>query len=309
MRIALTGITGFIGQALMPQLLAEGCGNEYLTLSRSPEKAGRLYPAARYRRFTHAAATDFGSLTRFRPEVVVHLAALSTAGGATADIGPLIAANVEYGARLLDALRQCASVRLFVNTGTFAEYRGGTARPDSAYLYAATKRAFRAFVDYYASLAPGFRRVTAVPYTVYGGTMTVRRLFDYMLESQRSAEPVDMTAGEQVLDFVHVSDVARFFCLAATRPERFLAAGDGREYHLGTGHGTSVRQAAALMERLSGRRCNIRWGGRPYRERDIMRAVAPVACNEPCGWKAAISLEEGMRRFLDSHGTPHTPDR
>lgn len=44
------------------------------------------------------------------------------------------------------------------------------------------------------------------------------------------------------------------------------------------------------------KKCNINWGGRPYRERDIMYAVAPIAKNMPLiGWKAKIGISEGIK--------------
>jgi CDP-paratose synthetase len=128
--------------------------------------------------------------------------------------------------------------------------------------------------------------------------MTVKRLFDYMAESLDAPEPVDMTKGEQVLDFIHVDDVAGFFAYTVAHADEFLALKEnGAEFHLGTGKGTSIREVAALMEEISGKKCNIHWGGRAYRERDIMHAVAPVEKNA-CGWKAEISLKDGIKRML-----------
>ena len=128
--------------------------------------------------------------------------------------------------------------------------------------------------------------------------MTVKRLFDYMAESLDAPTPVDMTKGEQVLDFIHVDDVAGFFAYTVAHADEFLALKqNGAEFHLGTGVGTSIREVASLMEEISGKKCNINWGGRAYRERDIMHAVAPVEKNQ-CGWKASISLRDGIKRMM-----------
>lgn len=301
MRIALTGITGFIGQNLMPMLLAQGKEHEFLTLSRSTDKVNSLFPINRYTNFEHTASNDFERLTAFNPDVCIHLAALSTSRNDAEIIQPLLSANIEYGVRLLEALSRCEGFKLFVNTGSFAEYQFGTHLLSDAYLYTATKTAFRSFVDYFSHSGKGFRYITAVPYSVYGGQMTVKRLFDYILESQDSTEPVDMTAGEQVLDFIHVDDVAAFFTHVVAHADRYMHLPEnGMEFHLGTGRGTSIREVAALMETISGRKCNIRWGGRPYREQDIMHAVAPIGRNAVCGWKTNISLQEGIKRFIEN---------
>lgn len=299
MKIALTGITGFIGQNLMPMLLSMGEGNEFLTLSRSLDKVNLLYPTKRYVNFKHIDACDFARLTEFNPEVCIHLAAFSTSSNETAFIKPLLSSNIEYGVFLLDALSHCSNFKLFVNTGSFAEYRNDSCRFKDAYLYTATKTAFRTFVEYYSHIGRGFRYITAVPYSVYGGQKTVKRLFDYILESQQAEEAVDMTAGEQVLDFIHVNDVAAFFSSIVAHPERFFSLPqNGMEFHLGTGRGTSIREVAAMMENLSGKQCNINWGGRPYREQDVMHAVAPIGRNLVCEWKASISLRDGIAQML-----------
>lgn len=298
MKVALTGITGFVGMNLMPQLLALGSDYEFLTLNIDVDEAECKYPRAQYTNFRHVHTTDLDALVKFNPDVVLHLATITTAANNTEIIHPMLAANIEFGVLLLDALQRCDNFKLLVNTGSFAEFRLGPDHFDSAYLYTATKTAFRAFVAYYAGLGKGFKYITAVPYSVYGGTMTVKRLFDYMAESLDAPTPVDMTAGEQVLDFIHVNDVAGFFAYVVAHTEEFMVLPEnGMDFHLGTGVGTSIREVATLMEMVSGKHCNINWGGRPYRERDIMKAIAPVERNQT-DWRAQISLREGIERML-----------
>ena len=206
------------------------------------------------------------------------------------DLGVAVAITV----LLLDALTRCSRLRLFVNTGSFAEYRFGPSSINDAYLYAATKSAFRHFCDYYSQLK-GFKYITVVPYTIYGGKPTVKRLMDYIIESIGAATPVDMTAGEQILDFTHVNDLAGFYVHILKNIELFCGLDNGEEFHIGTGKGTSIRELVALVERVFGQPCNINFGGRPYRERDTMHAVAPIAKNlNLAKWRAAISLEQGI---------------
>lgn len=295
MKIALTGVTGFVGQNLMPMLIRECPDVEILTLNIDVAEAERLYPVAEYSRCKHVHTTNLEQLIAFNPELTIHLATVTTARNDTEIIKPMIAANIEFGVLLLDALTKCDHMRLFVNTGSFAEYRLGPGLFENAYLYTASKTAFRAFVDYYSKLA-GFRYITAVPYSVYGGKMTVKRIMDYIYESMDSDVPIAMTAGEQVLDFIHVDDVASFFTYVVKNVSLFcMLEKNGEEFHLGTGRGTTIKEVASLMETLFGNKCNINWGGRKYRDRDIMYAVAPIAKNLTLiGWKANISLRNGI---------------
>src|ERR1044071_2754958 len=56
----------------------------------------------------------------FNPYVVIHLAAHLTSGDDETQIDKLIEANIRFGTHLLDALKK-TSVKVFINTGTFAE--------------------------------------------------------------------------------------------------------------------------------------------------------------------------------------------
>lgn len=298
MKVVLTGMTGFIGQNLMPQLRALGSDYEFLVLNNHMEKALSMYNAKSYHNFRHVHVSDLNEVVEFKPDVVLHLAALVSSANETEIIHPMLSANIEFGVMLLDALRRCDNFKLFVNTGSFAEFSHGCDKIDNAYLYSATKSAFRCFLEYYSKLGKGFKYINAIPYSVYGGKMTVKRIFDYLAESMISDTPIDMTAGEQVLDFVHVDDVAAFYTYVISHVDDFMGIKDnGKNYYLGTGIGTSIREVAVLMENVARKRCNVNWGGRPYREKDIMLAVAPVNRNQ-CGWKANIGLQEGIKLFF-----------
>lgn len=293
MRLLLTGITGFVGQNLLPMIVGEKPETEILTLNipSDLEKAREIYP---YPKCHHILTSELDEVIKFNPEVVMHLATVTTARNDTDIIKPMLAANIEFGVLLLDALSRCDALKLFVNTGSFAEYRYGPSVINDAYLYTATKSAFRHFVDYYSQLK-GFKYITVVPYSIYGGKPTVKRLMDYIVESIDAKEPVDMTAGEQVLDFTHVSDLAGFYVHILKHFDLFYNLDNGEEFHIGTGKGLSIKELAAIVEKVYGRKCNIRWGGRPYRERDTMHAVAPIAKNLALvNWKAKVSIEQGI---------------
>lgn len=293
MRVALTGITGFVGQNLMPRIIEECPDVEIMTLNLEPDliKAKRMYA---WSQCHHVLTTEMDKLIEFDPEIVLHLATLTTEQNNTELIHPMIEANIEFGVLLLDALTKCHSIILFVNTGSFAEYRFGPSKINDAYLYAATKSAFRCFCDYYSQLK-GFKYITVVPYSIYGGKPTIKRLMDYIIESLDAEQPVNMTAGEQILDFTHVNDLASFYVYIINNLKLFSQLNNGEEFHIGTGKGTSIRELVCIVEDIFEKKCNINFGGRPYRERDTMHAVAPIAKNLGLvKWRSQINLYDGI---------------
>jgi CDP-paratose synthetase len=301
MKIALTGITGFVGQNLMPMIVEQLPDAELLTLNIETDlsKAQQMFP---WKQCCHILTTELDKLVAFNPEIVLHLATVTTERNDTEIIKPMLAANIEFGVLLLDALTRCSNFKLFVNTGSFAEYRYGPSQIDDAYLYSATKSAFRVFCDYYSQLS-GFKYITVVPYSIYGGKPTVKRLMDYIIESIDSKVPVDMTAGEQILDFTHVDDLAGFYVHILSNAKLFCDLDNGEEFHIGTGKGTTIRELVSIVEHVFGRKCNVNFGGRSYRERDTMHAVAPIAKNlSLVNWRAKICIEQGVNLMKKSNG-------
>ena len=296
-RLLITGATGFIGQNLLPAIIKAFPDIRILTLNRQMEKAVEMFP---FKQCEHAEGIATETIKRFRPEIAFHLATFTAAENSFNLIQPMIETNITFGTELLSILGDCPDFKLFVNVGSFSEYGSGTEKITDAYLYSATKSAFRVVVDYYSRLK-GFNYITAIPYSVYGGKQTIKRLIDYLIESIHAEHPVSMTGGEQILDFIHINDVTSFFIYLLTNLTLFDSFHHGAEFHLGTGKGTSIRELASVLEEISGEKCNILWGQRPYREQDIMYAVAPTAKNlELIDWHTNITIQEGLSALLDN---------
>ncbi|MDR2125394.1 MAG: NAD(P)-dependent oxidoreductase [Prevotellaceae bacterium] len=292
-KILITGATGFVGRHLIPQLLNDCYNVEILTVNRNIKKAENLFNKFKCK---HVLLSDYKNIKSFNPDIVIHLATLSTSRNDTEIIKPMIEANIEFGVHLLSVLSECTNIQLFVNVGSFAEYRQGTDKISDAYLYAATKSAFRSFVDYYSNLA-GFKYITAILYTIYGGNDTTKKIMDYIRESLSAQTPVKMTKGEQILDFIHVNDVVNFFVKVIENMKNIITnMYNGEIFYVGTGTGTKIRDLAALIEKAENKKCNIDWGGLPYRQMDVMHAIAPIEMNSILiNWKPEISIEQGIK--------------
>lgn len=295
MKILITGATGFVGQNLIPQLSLHRPQDIMLLLVRDIEKAGKLYSKQQYPNIVIAESYDFDSVINFSPEIVLHLAAFSTSSDSSEIIEQLINSNITFGVKLLDCLKKCNNLKLFINTGSAVQYRLGTESQNDAYLYGATKSAFINFLNYYSDVN-NFKYVNVIPFSVYGGIMTVKRIMDYMIESLSSNTPIDMTPGEQILDFIHIDDLVDFYITLIDKTQKVLTFNNGINFFCGTGKGTSLRDLAKIVEKVYNKKTNINWGGRMYRERDTMYSVAPIGKNlELLNWCAKIDLESGIR--------------
>lgn len=288
MRILITGATGFIGSELLPLLINKFTDAEILCCVRD---GSHIRDIVRRYSVRVCVGIDEKVISDFAPEFVIHLAAYNTSNEEKGDIDALVESNIRLGLYLLRALRKTTSLKLFINTGSFSQYT----TVGDAYLYSASKSAFEVFLKYY-SKTYNWKYITLVPYSVYGGIKTVKRLIDYIVESVNAPIPVDMSPGEQKLDFIHVHDVANFYVTAI---RNYQDLPNGEIFHLGTGKTHTIHQLSEIVQEIMGQKCNINWGGRSYRHNDIMFACAPTQPARDNIWRPIYDLSSGIKQYLN----------
>ena len=295
MNVLITGSTGFIGRHLVPKLI--NAGYNVLELTRNIYMSEQLFGAATQKYLVTEDQDELvAAIKAFNPEIVIHLASYLTSSDSYNDMKKLLDSNLFYFLRIMDALKN-SQLKFLINTGTFAEYFKGDGKVDPAYLYAATKTASRYFVDYY-SKAYNFKATTVIPYTIYGGNDSQKKIIDYIYESTSASTPVDMSPGGQVLDFIHIDDVVDFYLATVGN---FQKLPDKSIFNLGTGTGHSIKQLAAIIEDKSGKQCNINWGGRSYRPTDVMFAVADITNQvELFSWQPKVKIEDGIQDYINT---------
>jgi len=296
-KILLTGATGFLGGHLLKLLTQEKdwCSVAIITRCNNENVCSSIEQITNVGDYI-----DFEEkILRFDPEIVIHLASYLSANDDYEDIDNIIDANITFGTKVLQALSK-ANVQYFINTGSFAEFYWNDGELDPAYLYSASKTAFRHIVDYYSKKSD-FKVINVIPYTIYGEKDKNKKVIDYIIDALDSNDAIGMTAGEQVLDFVHVEDVAEFYLCLLKNIQNITATNES--FHVGTGIGTSIKDIAAKIEESTSKKLNISWGEREYRSRDVMRAVASsFKAKSIVGWESKINIEDGINLLLKTKG-------
>lgn len=296
MRILLTGATGFLGKHLLNELLLNST-NCLAVLIRNPDKLQFLNFGKRLKVISINGFDWKSKVKDFKPEIVIHFAGFLTSFDDENSIAKLIEGNIFFGCNLLDALKN-TDLKYFINTGTSTEYRTNTNQTDPAYLYAATKTAFRSILSYYQPLIC-FKTVNVIPYTIYGENDTQKKLIDYIYQSAFEKNPINMSPGEQVLDFIHINDVVAFYIKLINNINNITES--YTELALGTSIGTTPKQLATVIELLLNKKANINWGGVPYRNRDTMYSVADLKQTfRLLNWEPKIKLNEGIEMYINN---------
>lgn len=291
-RVAMvTGATGFVGSHLARRLVREGWQVHILSRagSRLPDKP----EFTQITNHVHDGSTEgmVRCIAEAKPDVVFHLASLFLSQHVTKDVEPLIVSNVLFGNQLLEAMK-VNEVRYLINTGTsWQHYNNEKYNP--VCLYAATKQAFEALLQYYVE--SGSIKVTTLElFDTYGPDDPRPKLLHLLEKIAISGEALAMSPGEQMLDIVYIDDVIEAFLLAAKRLQSADSAIE-EKYAVSSGKPVTLKDVVASFEEVTGKKLSIQWGGRPYREREVMLPWS--LGNKLPGWVAEVSFEEGLRRM------------
>jgi CDP-paratose synthetase len=298
MKVLITGATGFVGKRLLLSVLRNG--HQVAAIVRTADFSFTELNAELISNLNTINTADAAwkeSVQSYDPEIVIHLASFLSSANNEATLQKLIHSNIVFGTELLDALKSCHSIKCFFNTGSFSEYLFNDGNLNPAYLYSASKTAFRSFLAYYAAIG-NYKTIHIIPYSIYGYADSQPKLIDLIYASLEAPQPVKMSPGNQKLDFIHLDDVVAFYSLLI---DRFDQVQDGETIYLGSGEGISPKQIAIKIESITGKLANIEWGGLPYRERDTLHSIAPIYKIEKIfNWKPNISFELGLKKYLEN---------
>ena len=285
-RAVVTGGAGFIGSHLCEMLVRGGWRVFSLDdcSTGSPENLRRARSMGVETLDVDITTPDLdGAMAEARPQVVFHLAAMSSVTLCARDPERCRTVNVEGTARVWETAGRSGAEKL-VNVSSLAVHG---VSPDA---YGRSKQAAERYLAGRASSAQ-MRLTTLRPANVYGprqpgdGESAVVATW---LGAMARGEPLFLDGdGRQTRDFLYVDDAVAAMVLAADRA-------DGHTLELGAGVETSLLSLLDTMTATTG--WQGRPGGRPARPGDIRRSVVdPRPAGDRLGWEARTGLEEGLR--------------
>ena len=294
MKAVVTGGTGYIGGKLCQHLGSVGWETIALVRKAPGGQDPSRRPSGARTEMTDFSIADLSRVIGgFRPDAVFHLATCYVTEHKPGDVDRMLEANVVLPARIAEVSAQARVKALVVAGSAWQKYHIDGYSP--AVLHSATKQACWDLLRYWTESA-SFSAASLLIHDTYGEDDPRRKLFSILRGQVGAAAPLDMSPGEQKLDYVHVGDLVLGFELAA----RWLLEqppGTLCEFNAGTGVSYSLREIVALFERAYGARLNINFGGRRYRPREVMYPWTGGA-GIP-GWSPGISLPEGIERMSE----------
>lgn len=294
--IAITGASGYIGSSLAKRLVNDGF--KVICLVRKNSNLEILEQVKNDVVFFDEIDSIVDMVQLFKEQqvnTVMHLASCFIAEHASSDVEKLINSNILFGSKLLEAM-DVAKVKNFINTGTSWQHFQGSDY-DPVCLYAATKEAFEKLIDFYVN-ARDLKCLTLKLFDTYGPNDPRKKIIPFLLQLSKNDDVLEMSAGDQEVNFVHVYDVVDAYMRAL---QMMFSNTSTNGYHhcyvVASENSKPLKDTVKCFEESLGKKLNIRWGAKPYRLREMM--TLSVKVNRLPGWQPKYNFPEGL--FEQAH--------
>ncbi len=297
MKCLVTGSAGFIGSHLCERLVRDGHSvvgiDAFIPYYPRAVKETNLHVLRGQRAYVHHALdlrTDPLEAVLDGVEAVFHLAAMPGLAKSWTDFDLYQSCNLTATQRLLEAIRQTASVRRLVYASTSSVYgRHSTGdetmptRPISP--YGVTKLAAENLCRSYEEF--GVAPVVLRFFSVYGPRQRPDMGYHRFIAALLENKPITVYGdGQQVRGNTYIDD-----CVEATTAA--LRAPAGETYNLGGGETASVWDILGKLESIVGRRAILR--KEPARPGDQRSTFADTSrLQRHLNWTPTTSLDEGL---------------
>ncbi len=297
-RAFVTGASGFIGAAVVRQLIKRGV--EVAVLRRASSSSQRLIdlrselhdiecPDNRVQSFVD-------EFKAFAPDTVFHLG-WGGVGSAFRNDARQQFENLQFAVEMTELSVQAGVVH-WIGAGSQAEYGPKTrairetdlAQPTS--LYGAAKLSAAVMTERIAVLG-GIRHSWMRIFSTYGPDDNPEWMLPTLIRNLLSGHRPALTAGEQLWDYLHVDDAASAFIAIADSASKGI-------YNLGSGDAIPLRTVIETIRDLIDPNLPLGFGEVPYRPDQVMRLQADVAALQSAtGWRPKVSLCVGLADLVE----------
>lgn len=295
----VTGGTGFIGKWLVSGLLDAGAE---VTLVLLPEITDmEALPKSPKLNIVPCGMDSFEKLPELISErgfdVFFHMAWWGSAGPLRGDVTEQLK-NVQYSC---DAVRAAAALkcRRFVGAGSIMEDEANVylsqadAEPSINYIYSCAKLTAHQMCRVVAAHA-GIPFCWGKISNAYGEGDLTGRFMHATVEKMRRGEPCSFTEGNQLYDFIYVSEVA----------QAFIAIGEkgipGNAYYIGTKNVKPLKEYILDIRQATGSVSKLDFGAVPFKGALLPKETfdaGPLA--RDTGFHAKTGLDEGIKKYME----------
>lgn len=303
-RVLITGGAGFIGSHTVDLLLEKGF-DVVVYDNMSTGKLSNLNLFHSQLQVIQGDILDSAKLTKemARCDAVLHLAALVSVPFSIEHPLETLQVNLQGFLNVLQAIREINKPIRLVYASSAAVYgddKNLPCRDDVALTspalspYALEKVSNERYAELYAHLF-GIHALGLRYFNVYGSRQDPKSpysgVISKFIEQYKKNEPIKIFGdGEQLRDFIHVSEIARANLLA-------LQSDYCGVLNIATGKAETLKNLVSYIEKVGGHAAEVEFVN--ARAGDILKSYAKVEkAKQHLDFQSEISLQEGMKLFF-----------
>ena len=294
MKVAVIGSRGYIAQRVIAKLAQNG--HEVVAFSTSGHQRLREIELV-----TYELADLRNQLVSSAPDVVINMTNHFTRSDTTEEVLAMADVNCALVTEIASAC--CDQNAILLHVGTAWETDDANPNQLSPDLYGLFRSLATTIINWH--MRTRHLRVYQIRlYDTYGPGDPRNKVVQLLAGQIAATETLDMSKGDQILELVHVEDVATAFLLALEHLDYLVMRSwdfsIDYTYWCRPDEPITLRGLATIIEELSGKTLNVNWGARPYRPGEqFVRAENPRP--QVPRWRPSIKIRDGLNQILNGY--------
>lgn len=290
MKILLTGATGFVGRKLLNLLVNNGC--TVLIIARMKTNLSEIGNIIKDLDVEYVENDNIEAIFKRHKDIELIIHAATDYGLKKSSNFRVYRANVELPINLLElAIKN--NIKKFINLDTFFNSKSVSYGYLKSYIL--SKRQFQEWGELISN-EEEISFINLRLYHVYGEGDGLHKFVPTIIRRCQAGEDIDLTAGVQKRDFIHVDDVVEAIALIA---KASLNSGY-HHFDIGSGESMSIREFVELVNRFCGNKAKLNFGALNVRAGEWSDIKADLSSLHKLGWNRRINIENGLKKMCNS---------
>lgn len=299
MKYLITGANGFIGSHLLKEILKDD--NEVFAVIKDENED---LEAIKYLPHLHIVYCDLYDIKSLPTKIVdrdidicIHLAWIGSSGEARGDYD-LQLMNVKFALDVVKITLEMG-IKRYVGAGTLAEldvlnyHSIDGATPNIVSMYGIAKVTMHYMTKTLCS-SLGIEHVWCYLSNTYGVGNNTNNFVNFVCKKMLLGESVEFTSGEQMYDFVYITDTVRAIYAVASKGKV------NSSYYLGSTQPRKLKEYIILIRDLINPSIELKLGALPFKG----KALTADKYNTDkllldTGYKPSLSFEEGIVKTIN----------
>ena len=280
MKIGIIGSSGFIGN------------NLYLFLKEKTNH--KIIKFSSYSKFKQKWSNKvLNEIKKKKPEIIINCSANQNLFSNKENLINLINTNISSNILFLDQAIKNKNFKSYISFGTKWEL-GDTRINRPLNFYAATKNANESFYRFYANKKSSI--ISLKVFDTYGQNDNRKKFLNDLLKSYKKNSVLNITAGKQYLDYVHINDL----CLLIVKIIKDIKSkklSGFKSYTVSSRKPIRLINLIKILNKRLIKKLNIKIGKRKYRMNESLNLTNKIF-NYP-GWRASHNLIIELQKLFD----------